>query len=349
MVKPLTVLAVCMLTAVSAQAQSYYPVRLDDPKAVYADALGARGDGVADDTAALQQAIDRVHETVRQGIVFVPPGRYRITNALNVWPAIRLVGYGATRPTLRAGAQHARVSGRGDRELPGVLRGLAPRCARCAWGSDGPAARRPSAGREPRHVLLGDDQHRHRDWRGQRRRGGRARHVRAALLPRAHGVPHGTRHRGRARHRQPHGGRPLRRRPIRHLDQDAFAKLAVHGHRRVLRGPTRSRDPGDRRGAHADSPLVQERPDRDLHRRRLPRRAVGQGRPLRGRHRAGRDHQPRDESSHPDQHGSQRLSRRADLREAAREREGVRRARATRTRCGRSRTACTTPTSTRPA
>ncbi len=91
------VAAVCC-AATAAAAQSYYPVRLDDPKAVYADSLGARGDGVADDTASLQRAIDRVQETSGHGIVFVPPGRYRLTGTLYVWPSIRLIGYGQSRP-----------------------------------------------------------------------------------------------------------------------------------------------------------------------------------------------------------------------------------------------------------
>jgi sugar lactone lactonase YvrE len=98
LVKQLVVAAAVTCVAASAHAQSYYTTRLDDPKAVHADAMGAKGDGLADDTAALQAAIDRVQETVRQGIVFVPPGRYRITRTLNVWPAIRLVGYGTARP-----------------------------------------------------------------------------------------------------------------------------------------------------------------------------------------------------------------------------------------------------------
>jgi hypothetical protein len=100
--QPLTVaalaVALVLCAAALAGAQSYYTARLDDPKAVYLETLGARGDGLADDTAAIQAAIDRVQETVGQGIVFVPEGRYRITKTVNVWPAIRIVGYGAKRP-----------------------------------------------------------------------------------------------------------------------------------------------------------------------------------------------------------------------------------------------------------
>lgn len=95
-------LALALALAVPSSAASYYGVRLDDPRAVYlteAD-FGARGDGVADDTAAIQRAIDRVEETTKQGIVMIPQGRYRLTSTLHVWPGIRLVGYGASRPVL---------------------------------------------------------------------------------------------------------------------------------------------------------------------------------------------------------------------------------------------------------
>ena len=90
--------ALVLVSAAPIRAQSYYTARLEDAKAVYLETLGARGDGAADDTAAIQAAIDRVQETVGQGIVFVPEGRYRITKTLNVWPAVRIVGYGVKRP-----------------------------------------------------------------------------------------------------------------------------------------------------------------------------------------------------------------------------------------------------------
>jgi sugar lactone lactonase YvrE len=94
-------LAALLLLAGPGWAASYYPVRLDDPKAVYL--TGARGDGVADDTDAIQSAIDKVQSTVGQGVVFVPEGRYRVTKTLYVWPSIRVIGYGARRPVLVLG------------------------------------------------------------------------------------------------------------------------------------------------------------------------------------------------------------------------------------------------------
>jgi hypothetical protein len=78
---------------------SYYPVRLDDAKAVYLtpDRFSVHGDGLADDSAAIQSAIDKAAEH-GEGILFVPAGRYRITHTIYIWPAVRVIGYGATRP-----------------------------------------------------------------------------------------------------------------------------------------------------------------------------------------------------------------------------------------------------------
>lgn len=103
----LAVIAVPLLAMLdSARAgPSVYPVRPDDPSAVYveAGAFGARGDGVADDTAALQAAVDHVQETTRRGIVFIAEGRYRVTRPVIVWSGIRLIGFGAKRPVLVLG------------------------------------------------------------------------------------------------------------------------------------------------------------------------------------------------------------------------------------------------------
>jgi sugar lactone lactonase YvrE len=86
-----------LAAAIPAAAGSYYTVRLDDPKAVYLtkEKFAVHADGVADDTEAIQKAIDQLQG---EGIVFVPEGRYRLTKALTVWPAVRLIGYGTARP-----------------------------------------------------------------------------------------------------------------------------------------------------------------------------------------------------------------------------------------------------------
>ncbi len=88
------------LLAGSLPAASVITTRLEDPKAVYLSAaeFGAKGDGQTDDTAAIQAAIDKAENHVREGILFVPAGRYRLTRTIYVWPGLRIFGFGATRP-----------------------------------------------------------------------------------------------------------------------------------------------------------------------------------------------------------------------------------------------------------
>ena len=97
---PALVLFCSALLPVRGIAASLLRARLEDPKAVYLDHFGARGDGASDDTAALQAAIDQAASTGREGLVFVPSGRYRLTRTLYVWPGVRVFGYGSTRPVL---------------------------------------------------------------------------------------------------------------------------------------------------------------------------------------------------------------------------------------------------------
>ena len=86
-------------------ADSYYPARPEDPRAVHLtkDQFGAHADGVGDDSEALQKAIDRVQETTRIGVLFVPEGRYRLSKTVFVWQGIRLIGYGGKRPVFVLG------------------------------------------------------------------------------------------------------------------------------------------------------------------------------------------------------------------------------------------------------
>ena len=94
-------LALLIFLTAPAFGQSIYTERPPDPLAVVADAsAGLRGDGMADDTVALQSAIDRVAETTGAGLVFLPSGRYRISKTLYLWSGIRLIGYGRERPVI---------------------------------------------------------------------------------------------------------------------------------------------------------------------------------------------------------------------------------------------------------
>ncbi len=99
--RELIVLGIVLLGSVlPSPGQSSYAARLDDPKAVYLtpDQFGVKGDGTADDSAAIQAAIDKVQATTGEGILFIPEGRYRVTRTIYVGPGVRLIGYGAKRP-----------------------------------------------------------------------------------------------------------------------------------------------------------------------------------------------------------------------------------------------------------
>src|SRR6202162_1934761 len=106
-VKQILIAALALLSATTASASgpSYYPSRLQDSKAVYLDSgeFSVHGDGQGDDTDALQSAINKVQHDRNQGIVFVPSGHYRLSRTIYVWPGIRLIGFGATRPTFVLG------------------------------------------------------------------------------------------------------------------------------------------------------------------------------------------------------------------------------------------------------
>ena len=86
-------------------AASFYTLRPDDHQAIYLSKSdsGLHGDGIGDDTDAIQNAINKVQETTAQGIVFLPEGRYRISKTLIVWPGIRIIGYGKNRPVIVLG------------------------------------------------------------------------------------------------------------------------------------------------------------------------------------------------------------------------------------------------------
>jgi len=89
---PLSALLFCLGSA--AFAASVITTRPDDSKAIYVNAPASN----ADSSAALQAAIDKASGTGREGIVFVPAGRYTLTRTIYLWPGVRLIGYGATRP-----------------------------------------------------------------------------------------------------------------------------------------------------------------------------------------------------------------------------------------------------------
>ena len=85
---------VALFLCPSAFSASVISARLDDPKAIYMDAPGTKEDS----SGALQAAIDKASGTGREGIVFIAAGRYTMSRTVYLWPGVRLIGYGATRP-----------------------------------------------------------------------------------------------------------------------------------------------------------------------------------------------------------------------------------------------------------
>ena len=68
------------------------PAMADAPKSVSAITFGAKGDGVADDTAPIQKALDSL---THGGIVNLPAGAYLLSAALKVPSGTTLLGEGA--------------------------------------------------------------------------------------------------------------------------------------------------------------------------------------------------------------------------------------------------------------
>ena len=69
------------------------PSSADVPKSVSAADFGAKGDGVADDTAAIRKALDAVASG--GGVVHLPAGLYRLSDSLKVPHGVTLLGEGA--------------------------------------------------------------------------------------------------------------------------------------------------------------------------------------------------------------------------------------------------------------
>ncbi|RZM08857.1 MAG: gluconolaconase, partial [Sphingomonas sp.] len=91
-------LASVSTAALAAPSASVFTSAPADPRAV---TVVAKGDGVTDDGAAIQRAIDAAAAQGGAGgggIVFLPAGRYRLTRTLYMWPGVRLFGVGRTRP-----------------------------------------------------------------------------------------------------------------------------------------------------------------------------------------------------------------------------------------------------------
>ena len=111
-VLPLIALVLAPLPAL-AQSTSVFLTAPDDPRAATVSGVG---DGRADDTAAIQRAIDAVAADRQKGgggLVFLPSGRYRISRTVFLRSGVRMFGVGPTRPVLVLGD-----------DTPGYARGI---------------------------------------------------------------------------------------------------------------------------------------------------------------------------------------------------------------------------------
>lgn len=100
-------IAVCLIAATlptgaiaaaqSTPSISVFATTPNDPRAILAK---VRGDGVTDETTAIQAAIDAAAARPGGGIVLLPAGRHRLTRTIYIWPGVRLFGVGKTRPVL---------------------------------------------------------------------------------------------------------------------------------------------------------------------------------------------------------------------------------------------------------
>lgn len=86
-------LVLFVLLLALAMVLSAVPLQANVPKSVTVTTFGAKGDGITDDTAAIQKALDSLNNT--GGVVHLPAGRYLISAELNVPKSTTLLGEGA--------------------------------------------------------------------------------------------------------------------------------------------------------------------------------------------------------------------------------------------------------------
>lgn len=94
----ITLFIVCISIGGYAQyaGESVYTEKPNDTEAFYFPV----SDGKTDVSEALQAAINQVHKKSNFGIVFLPQGTYKISRTIYIPRAVRLIGYGAKRPTV---------------------------------------------------------------------------------------------------------------------------------------------------------------------------------------------------------------------------------------------------------
>lgn len=87
-------------TASAVRQESVYTQKPADPGALFftPEAYGITADGKTDVSEALQRAVNQVKTEQGFGILFIPEGKYRISRTIYIPQAVRVIGYGKTRP-----------------------------------------------------------------------------------------------------------------------------------------------------------------------------------------------------------------------------------------------------------
>ncbi|HLX91869.1 MAG TPA: glycosyl hydrolase family 28-related protein [Puia sp.] len=86
----------------SSKSKSFYTKELLDSDAVYFSSQNfpIKSDGSSDVSEVLQQTLYDLKTTHNFGILFLPTGKYLITKTVYIPQAIRIIGYGPTRPLI---------------------------------------------------------------------------------------------------------------------------------------------------------------------------------------------------------------------------------------------------------
>ena len=98
-------LAASYISGIYATTGSVYTQKPADPEAFYftSENYNIKADGKTDVSDELQAAINRLKTEKAFGILFIPEGKYLISKTIQVPAAIRLIGYGKTRPEIILG------------------------------------------------------------------------------------------------------------------------------------------------------------------------------------------------------------------------------------------------------
>ena len=148
---PLRLLAAALLLVASSWSASYYTLRLEDPTAVYLTAdkfprprrLRSRMIRLRSSRPSIKS-----RKPPRRESCFIPNGTYLISRTINVWPGIRVIGYGPSRPVFLLAASTPGYQDRDNERYLIFFAGSRPGAGRGSAGRRGPGAA-PAANQPP--------------------------------------------------------------------------------------------------------------------------------------------------------------------------------------------------------